>query len=73
MADTRPRRIASGELPTSSTRTFSDALWAAQIAAQDELAAAYPNAEHITDTDASHYIHEFQPQLVADAIHDVRG
>ncbi len=68
-----PEAIASGELPDFVDQTFSDALWAAQIAAQDELAAAYPNAEHITDTDASHYIHVLQPQLVVDAIRDVRG
>jgi len=68
-----PEAIASGALPDFVDQEFSDALWSAQLAAQDELAATYPDAEHITDTDATHYIHVEQPQLVVDAIRDVRG
>jgi pimeloyl-ACP methyl ester carboxylesterase len=68
-----PEVIASRVLPDFVDQEFSDALWSAQLAAQDELAATYPNAEHITDTDATHYIHRDQPPLVVDAIRDVRG
>lgn len=68
-----PEAIASGALPDFVDQEFFDALWSAQLAAQDELAATYPDAEHITDTDATHYIHVEQPQLVVDAIRDVRG
>jgi pimeloyl-ACP methyl ester carboxylesterase len=68
-----PEAIASGAFPDYVDQAFSDALWMAQLAAQDELAATYPNAEHITDTDSSHYIHVDQPQLVVDAIRKVRG
>ncbi len=68
-----PELIAAGVFPDFVDQEFSDALWSAQLAAQDELAATYPDAEHITDTDASHYIHRDQPQLVVDAIRDVRG
>ena len=52
-----PELIASGVLPDFVDQEFSDALWSAQLAAQDELAATYPDAEHITDTNATHYIH----------------
>ena len=68
-----PELIASGAFADFVDQEFSDALWSAQLAAQDELAATYPDAEHITDTDATHYIHRDQPQLVVDAIRDVRG
>ncbi len=67
-----PEAIASGAFPDFVDQEFSDALWSAQLAAQDELAATYPDAEHITDTDATHYIHVDQPQLVIDAIRHVR-
>jgi hypothetical protein len=50
---------------------FADALWAAQLAAQDELAKMFPGAEHITNTNSNHYIHNEQPQLVIDAIRQV--
>ncbi len=46
-------------------------MWAAQLAAQDLLAARFPGAEHITDTHSSHYIHDDNPQLVIDSIREV--
>ena len=53
------------------TVEFVNALWSAQIAAQDSLAKLFPSARHITNTNSHHYIHLEQPQLVVDAIRDV--
>ena len=50
---------------------FADALWAAQLAAQEKLAEKFPGAEHITDTNSSHFIHFYNPQLVTDSIRQV--
>ena len=60
--------IASGQLPAFVTQAFADALWSAQLAAQDDLARRFPGAEHVTVTNSGHYIHVEQPQLVVDAI-----
>ena len=68
-----PELIAAGAFPDFVDQAFSDALRSAQVAAQEELAATYPDAEHVTETHAGHYIHRDQPQLVVDAIRDVRG
>jgi pimeloyl-ACP methyl ester carboxylesterase len=62
---------ASGAIPEFVTLEFTDALWAAQLKAQDAFAAKYPGAEHITETDAAHYIHLDNPQLVITSIRDV--
>ena len=67
-----PEAIASGAFPPFVDQAFVDALWSAQLAAQDKLAASYPNAQHITETNATHYIHVEQPQIVVDAIRDAR-
>jgi pimeloyl-ACP methyl ester carboxylesterase len=66
-----PEVLASGRLPAGVDRAFADALWAAQVAAQEELAAKFPGAEHITDTHSTHYIQDDNPQLVIDSIRDV--
>lgn len=66
-----PDVVASGQLPPEVDQQFADALWAAQLAAQDELAAMFPGAAHITDTGSSHYIHSDNPQLVIDSIREV--
>jgi pimeloyl-ACP methyl ester carboxylesterase len=63
--------IASGQLPPFVDQAFADALWAAQLAAQDELAATFPGATHITSTNSGHYIHVEQPQVVVQAIREV--
>jgi pimeloyl-ACP methyl ester carboxylesterase len=63
--------IASGKLPPFVTQSFADALWSAQLEAQDALAAKFPGARHVTATHAGHYIHVEQPKLVDDAIADV--
>jgi len=68
-----PEGIASGAYPPFVDQTFADALWSAQLAAQEKLAANFPNARHITDTHATHYIHVEQPQLVVEAIRDARS
>ena len=63
--------LASGQLPAEVDQEFANALWAAQLAAQDELAKMFPGAEHITNTNSTHYIHNEQPQLVTDSIRQV--
>jgi pimeloyl-ACP methyl ester carboxylesterase len=66
-----PEAIASGQLPAFVTQDFADALWRSQLAAQDELAAKFPGAEHVTKTNATHYIQNDQPKLVVDSIREV--
>lgn len=66
-----PEMLAAGQLPAGVDQEFADALWAAQLAAQDELAKMFPGAEHITDTNSTHYIHHDNPQLVTDSIRQV--
>jgi pimeloyl-ACP methyl ester carboxylesterase len=66
-----PEAIASGQLPAFVTQDFADALWRSQLAAQDELAAKFPGAKHVTKTNATHYIQNDQPTLVVDSIRDV--
>jgi pimeloyl-ACP methyl ester carboxylesterase len=63
--------LASGQLPAGVDQEFADALWAAQLAAQDEMAKKFPGAEHITNTNSTHYIHLDNPQLVSDSIRQV--
>ena len=63
--------IAAGRFPPEVTANFADALWAAQVPAQDSLARLFPNAKHITNTNSSHYIQIDQPQLVIDSIREV--
>jgi pimeloyl-ACP methyl ester carboxylesterase len=66
-----PEAIASGELPPAVTQAFADALWTAQIAAQNALAKRYPGARHITHTNSTHYIQILRPRLVTAAIRSV--
>jgi pimeloyl-ACP methyl ester carboxylesterase len=66
-----PEAVASGALPPFVTQAFADALWSSQLVAQDKLAAQYPEAEHVTKTDATHYIHNDNPRLVVASIRDV--
>jgi pimeloyl-ACP methyl ester carboxylesterase len=63
--------LAEGQLPAEVDQEFADALWAAQLAAQDKLAKKFPGAEHITDTNSTHYIQLENPQLVTDSIRQV--
>ena len=63
--------LASGQLPAGVNQEFADALWAAQLAAQEKLARMFPNAEHITNTNSTHYIHLDNPRLVTDSIRQV--
>lgn len=62
---------ASGAIPDFVTQEFTDALWAAQLKAQDTFAKKYPGAEHVTKTDAGHYIHRDNPEVVITSIRDV--
>jgi len=66
-----PELIASGALPPGVDQAFADALWAAQIAAQNALAKRYPGARHITHTNSDHYIQTMQPRLVTAAIRSI--
>jgi pimeloyl-ACP methyl ester carboxylesterase len=66
-----PEVLASGQLPAGVDQEFADALWVAQLAAQDEMAKKFPGAEHITKTNSTHYIHLDNPQLVTDSIRQV--
>jgi len=59
-----PEVIAQGGLPSGVDQAFADALWAAQLAAQDNLAHRYPGSIHVTKTDSTHYIHLERPRLV---------
>ncbi|HVF01233.1 MAG TPA: alpha/beta hydrolase [Rubrobacteraceae bacterium] len=63
--------LAEGQLPAGVDQEFADALWAAQLAAQAELAKMFHGAEHITNTNSTHYIHLDNPQLVTDSIRQV--
>jgi pimeloyl-ACP methyl ester carboxylesterase len=63
--------LAKGQFPEGVDQEFADALWAAQLAAQDKLAEKFPGAEHITDTNSTHYIQSYNPQLVSDSIRGV--
>jgi len=63
--------ISSGNFPAFVTLEFTDALWASQLKAQDALAAKFPDAKHVTTTNAGHYIHHDNPQLVIDSIREV--
>lgn len=66
-----PEVLASGQLPAGVDQQFADALWAAQLAAQDLLVDKFADAEHVTDTRSNHYIQLGNPQLVIDSIRDV--
>jgi hypothetical protein len=61
----------AGLLPSDLPANFGDALWQAQLAAQDALARGFSNVEHITNTNAGHYIQTENPQLVIDSIREV--
>lgn len=66
-----PEVLASGQLPAGVDQEFADALWTAQMAAQDQLPGKFERAVHITDTRSDHYIQLGNPQLVIDSILEV--
>jgi pimeloyl-ACP methyl ester carboxylesterase len=66
-----PSLIASGALPPYTPPDFGYVIDAAQKPAQEYLANLVPGAEHITETNSGHYIHNEQPQLVINAIRQV--
>ena len=66
-----PEVVASGQLPPDVDQEFADALWAAQMSAQDLLPAKFTDAVHVTDTRSNHYIQLGNPQLVINPIRDV--
>jgi pimeloyl-ACP methyl ester carboxylesterase len=63
--------LAEGQFPAGVDQEFADDLWASQLAAQEKLAEKFPSAEHITDTNSTHYIHLENPRLVSDSIRGV--
>ena len=66
-----PSLIASGALPPDTPPDFGYVIDAAQKPAQEDLANLVPGAEHITQTNSGHDIHNEQPQLVINAIRQV--
>lgn len=66
-----PQVLASGQLPPEVDQAFADALWAAQMAAQNELPTKFQHAVHVTDTRSNHYIQLGNPQLVIDSIRGI--
>ena len=66
-----PEVIASGNVPAGVDQAFADALWSAQMIAQDLLAAKFDGAEHVKATNSTHYIQLYNPQLVIDSIRQV--
>ena len=69
MGTLRTHRL--GQAPKEFSQHFSDALWKSQIEAQNKFAALFKGAKHVTKTNADHYIHRTQPQLVIDSIREV--
>lgn len=67
----RPQALTKEQLPPGVDKEFTKDLWASQLAAQDKLAKKFPGAEHITDTNSTHYIQVYSPQLVTDSIRGV--
>jgi pimeloyl-ACP methyl ester carboxylesterase len=67
----RPQALAKEQLPPGVDQQFANDLWASQLAAQEKLAKKFPGAEHITDTNSTHYIQVYNPQLVSDSIRSV--
>ena len=63
--------LAQEQLPAGVDQEFTNDLWDSQLAAQEKLAEKFPGAEHVTDTNSSHYIHIYNPQLVSDSIRRV--
>ena len=60
--------IASGGLPAGVPDDFGYVVDEAQRQSQAGLAQLVPGAEHLTETDSGHNVHQEQPVLVADAI-----
>lgn len=66
-----PQLLASGQLPPGVDQEFADALWAAQMAAQNKLPAKFQHAVHITNTRSDHYVQLGNPRLVIDSILEI--
>ena len=64
-------QLAKEQLPAGVDQEFANDFWASQLAAQEKLAKRFPGAEHITDTNSSHYIQTENPRLVIDSIRSV--
>jgi len=67
----RPQALAKEQLPPGADQQFTNDLWDSQLAAQEKLAKKFPGAEHITDTNSTHYIQIYNPQLVSESIRRV--
>ena len=67
----RPQALAKEQLPPGVDQQFTNDLWASQLAAQEKLAKKFPGAEHITETNSTHYIQVYNPRLVSDSIRGV--
>jgi pimeloyl-ACP methyl ester carboxylesterase len=69
--DTFDANAFRARLPADAPADFPDTFWQAQLASQEDLAALFPGAQHVTNTHSGHNIHNESPQLVIDAIRDV--
>ncbi|MFD4182285.1 alpha/beta fold hydrolase [Rhodococcus sp. NPDC058514] len=69
--DTFDANAFRARLPADAPADFPEVFWRAQLASQDDLAALFPAARHVTNTNSGHNIHNESPQRVIDAIRDV--
>ncbi|MEW2438330.1 alpha/beta hydrolase [Streptomyces caniferus] len=58
-------------LPAHAPEDFPQVFWRAQRGSQQDLAAQFPGAQHITKTRSDHNIHNNRPQIVIDAVRGV--
>ena len=65
--------VENGTLPMTvkEAKEFGKLLFNAIVDTRANLVSQVPGARHITNTDSDHYIHQKQPQLVIDSIHEV--
>lgn len=63
-----PELVAAGQVPAGIPADFGHVIDRAQQQSQAALAELVPDARHLTRTDSGHFVHQEQPQLVADAI-----
>jgi pimeloyl-ACP methyl ester carboxylesterase len=63
--------VDDGTLPADIAEEFGNLLFEAVLDARADLVSQVPGARYITNTDSGHYIHQEQPQLVIDSVHEV--
>lgn len=58
-------------LPPGTPANYPRLFWRAQLRSQDSLAAMFPGAIHVKDTNSGHNIQHYQPQLVVQWVRTV--